>query len=184
MSSGFLMLKRGPETLELLKDGDAFLLLTQIAYRARRSADGVNPYNLAAGEAMLGDYHNCGLSERRARTAKAKLAKWGLATFRATNRGTIAKLCNSAVFDANIEPRDEQNDRPATSQRQAKDERRDEPETSGATSQRRLTIRKKNLRRRKKREPLRGPPASSFRRWKRWRPTAERTAARSTPRRS
>ncbi|MBP8911873.1 MAG: hypothetical protein KBI32_10260 [Phycisphaerae bacterium] len=130
MSSGFLMLKRGPETLELLKDGDAFLLLTQIAYRARRSADGVNPYNLAAGEAMLGDYHNCGLSERRARTAKAKLAKWGLATFRATNRGTIAKLCNSAVFDANIEPRDEQNDRPATSQRQAKDERRDEPETT------------------------------------------------------
>lgn len=126
MSGAFLMLKRGSETLELLKDGDAFLLLTQIAYRARRTADGVNPYNLAPGEAMLGDYANCGLSERRARTVKDKLAKWGLATFRATNRGTIAKLCNSAVFDANIETRDEQDDRPETSQRRAARRARDD----------------------------------------------------------
>lgn len=142
MSSGFLKLQRSPDTLELLRDGDAFLLLTQIAYRARRTADGVNPHNLAAGEAMLGDYHNCGLSERRARTAKDKLAKWGLATFRATNRGTIAKLCNSAVFDANIEPRDEQNDRPETSQRRAKDERRDEPETTNNKGEEREEVKK------------------------------------------
>ena len=137
MSSGFIMLRRTPETLELLRDGDAFLLLTQIALRARRTEGGINPHHLAPGCAMIGDYATCGLSERRARTAKNKLARWGLATFRATNRGTIATLSNTAIYDANIESSDEQPDRQETSQRRAGDERSDGQETSGATTNKR-----------------------------------------------
>lgn len=130
MSSGFLMLRRGSETLELLADPDAFALLTLIALRARRNSGGLNRHELAPGEAMIGDYRVCGLTERRYRTAKDKLAKWSLATFRATNKGTIATLCNSAVYDANVSPRDEQTDRPATGQRRTRDEQSDRPETT------------------------------------------------------
>jgi hypothetical protein len=129
MSGGFLMLNRGPETTELMQDPDAFCLLTQIAYRARRT-NALNRYDLAPGEAMLGDYRAYGMTERRYRTAKAKLARWRLATFRATNKGTIATLCGTTVYDPNIESSDEQSDRPQTGERRASDEQSDRPATT------------------------------------------------------
>ena len=129
MSGGFIMLRRGPETLELMQDADAFVLLTHIAYRARRT-NGLNRHDLALGEALLGDYRAYGITERRYRTAKTKLAKWGLATFRATNKGTIAILCGTSIYDPNVEVSDGQTDSQTTDKRRTDDGLRDRPETT------------------------------------------------------
>jgi len=102
MSSGFIKLQRNVETWEVLKDKNAFLLLTVIALRARRNND-FNKHDLLAGQALLGDYRNYGLSEQQYRTAKHKLQRWGFATFKATNRGTVATLTDTRIYDAHIE---------------------------------------------------------------------------------
>lgn len=94
------MLQRSKITEELLQKPDCFALLTQIALRARRSDD-FNLHNLQIGESFIGDYKRAGLTEQRYRTAKNNLAKWRFATFKATNRGTIAKLTDSRVYDIN-----------------------------------------------------------------------------------
>lgn len=98
--SPFLILQRSKTTEELLQKPDCFALLTQIALRARRSDD-FNLHNLKIGESFIGDYQRAGLTEQRYRTAKNNLAKWGFATFKATNKGTIAKLTDSRVYDIN-----------------------------------------------------------------------------------
>jgi len=119
--TAFIKLVRSKEAEELMKKPDAFLLLTQIALRARRSND-LSVDNLKIGEAKIGDYKNIGLTERRYRTAKRDIQAWGLATFKATNRGTIAKLANKRVYDINEEAKDEPNDRQETSWRRSGDE--------------------------------------------------------------
>jgi hypothetical protein len=95
---GFLKLMRSPFTNELLRDPLSFALLTIIALRARRQTglDG-----LQAGEALIGDHYNYGLTRQHYRGRCAKLEKLGLATFRKTNRGTIAKLASIDIFDIN-----------------------------------------------------------------------------------
>ena len=108
------------EAEELLKYPDGHALLSLIARRARRQGSFATD-GLEAGEALIGDYESCGLSMRRYRTAKEKLEKWGFATFRATNKGTIAKLMNTMVFDVSWDRSDKQSDKPATSQRQPSD---------------------------------------------------------------
>ena len=120
MSGAFLQLVRSKETEELMKDPNSFMLLTQIAYRARRT-DEFNVIDLEPGEALIGDYRNIGLSERKYRTAKNKLEKWKFATFKPTSKGTIAKLINSRVFDINIVTNDDQKDRQETNERRASD---------------------------------------------------------------
>lgn len=124
----FLMLNKSRETLELLKKPDAFMLLTQIAIRAKRTDD-FTIHNLEIGEALIGDFRNIGLTQRRYRTAKNDIQKYKLATFKATNKGTVAKLTNSSIYNINIENIDKQSDK---------------TETSKATRQRRLTINKRN----------------------------------------
>lgn len=42
-----------------------------------------------------------GLSEREYRSAITNLVKWGYITTTTTNKGTIAMLCNSDVYDIN-----------------------------------------------------------------------------------
>jgi hypothetical protein len=143
MAGGFLMLKRGPDTTELMQDPDAFCLLTQIAYRARRT-NTLNRYDLAPGEAMLGDYASYGMTERRYRTAKAKLAKWGFATFRATNRGTIATLCGTSIYDPNIEASDGQSDTQETDKRRTARQASGGEETGKGQSERRTERRTGN----------------------------------------
>ena len=101
---------------------NAFLLLTQIALRARRVSDECNYTNLKQREAMVGDYTSCGLTERKYRTAKLILQRRGFATFKATSKGTVATLCDSRVYDINAEQGDELNDEQKTSKRRAKDE--------------------------------------------------------------
>jgi len=124
-----VMLVRGEETNEILKDPDAFVLLTQIATRAKRN-ETFNIHGLEQGEALIGDYRNCGLTERRYRTSKHKLEKWGKATFRATNKGTIAKLTDASIYDLNLDSSAEQSDSPETSERRTSAEQGDSPETT------------------------------------------------------
>jgi len=38
------------------------------------------------------------MSEQQYRTAKAQLEKWGFATFKATNKGTIGQLTDTRLF--------------------------------------------------------------------------------------
>ena len=100
---------------------NAFLLLWQIAYRAKRT-NSFCRYNLAIGEAFLGDFKNIGLTEGKYRYAKKFLAKHRFATFRTTNDGTIAKLTNFEVFDPNLEDSNGQHNTPATNQRRTNNE--------------------------------------------------------------
>jgi len=102
-TGGFVKLMRTAETTELLEGSpDCFLLLTIIAFRARRS-NGFNRDGLQPGQALIGDYKSYGLTEQRYRTSKVKLEKWRFATFKATTKGTIATLLDSRIYDINIE---------------------------------------------------------------------------------
>jgi hypothetical protein len=124
----FLMLQRNKAVQELLKKPDCFILLTQIAIRAKRT-DEFSIDNLKIGESLVGDFRNIGLTERRYRTAKIDLQKWGLASFQATNRGTIAKLVNSTIYDINEE----------TDKRRTKRQTNDEQKTSQETDKEEVT---------------------------------------------
>jgi uncharacterized phage protein (TIGR02220 family) len=116
----YIKLMRSEDTAELIKHPRELALLTLIAYRAKRtvcfSALGLEP-----GEALIGDHKSCGLTMRQYRTAKQNLEKWGFSTFKATNRGTIAKLINTNIYDINCEKSDNQGDNRPTSKRQASD---------------------------------------------------------------
>jgi hypothetical protein len=103
MSKGFIKLNRCEEIDELLaKEHDAFILLTIIAMRCKRTSC-FSSQNLKPGEALIGDYENYGMTEQRYRTSKLKLEKWKFATFRSTNKGTIANLVDSTLWDVNLE---------------------------------------------------------------------------------
>lgn len=98
---GFIKLARSPDTSELLREPNCFTLLSVIAYRCRRNRNGTfDVHGLQAGEAAIGDH--AGMSRQEYRTALAKLKKWGFVTTRTTNRGTIAKLADTRVYDPNI----------------------------------------------------------------------------------
>ncbi|MFZ7127718.1 MAG: hypothetical protein ACOWWM_16290 [Desulfobacterales bacterium] len=118
---GYLKLIRSEDTLELMRRPNEFLLLAQIAYRAKRTS-AFSALGLEPGQALVGDYKSIGLTERQYRTAKKNLEKWGFSTFKATNKGTIATLIKSTVFDINSDSGDEQSDGQATDRRRASDE--------------------------------------------------------------
>ena len=100
MRAAFIKLQRSEATWELLQDGNAFVLLTQIALRAKRTGE-FSVHGLRIGQALIGDYRACGLTEQEYRSAKIRLTRYGLATFKATSRGTIATLLDSSVYDIN-----------------------------------------------------------------------------------
>lgn len=103
----FLQLRRDvdPDLMKaLLSRPPAWVLLTLIALRARRSP-GIEPRTgekLEAKEALVGDHE--GMSRGEYRSALGFLKKSGLITTRTTNRGTVAMLVNSAVYNINPEP--------------------------------------------------------------------------------
>ena len=107
MANSFVKLIRSEDTMELMKKPREFMLLTLIAYRAKRTI-AFNHLGLEIGEALIGDHQSCGLTERQYRTAKKNIEKWEFATFKATNKGTIAKLLDSRVYDINIDTADNQ----------------------------------------------------------------------------
>jgi uncharacterized phage protein (TIGR02220 family) len=81
-------------------------LANVIAVRARRTKC---PFNkLEIGECFIGDYKKIGITEQQYRTAKKCLKRIGLATFKGTSRGTVAKLVSIEVWDLNLEAPNEQ----------------------------------------------------------------------------
>jgi hypothetical protein len=99
MSQGFIKLNRSNEALELLSDPNAFILLTVIALRARRPRE-FTVHDLEPGEALLGDPGHYGLTRQEYRRAQRRLKRWGLAAFKPTSHGTVAKLLDRRIFDA------------------------------------------------------------------------------------
>ena len=97
---GWVKMMRGEPITELIEAAPlAFTLAAIIALRARFKS-GVNLMNgTCRGEALLGDYKACGMSEQQYRTAKKQLEKWGFATFKATTKGTTGKLTDTRLFD-------------------------------------------------------------------------------------
>src|ERR1035441_9801734 len=63
---------------------------------------------------MLGDFEAYGMTEQEYRTAKAQLAEWKFATFRATNKGTVGKLTDTRLFSLLPPVRNDQNNGQAT----------------------------------------------------------------------
>lgn len=105
------------ETL-LARHPNAFLLLCQIAMRARWKSCPIK--RLEAGEAFIGDWKDAGLhSEMAYRCAKKVLKDCGLATFKGTNKGTVASLTSTTIFSisapANNAPASEPKTMPAAS---------------------------------------------------------------------
>ncbi len=112
---------------------NAFLLLCQIAKRARRHSD--NSDGLEIGMAHIGDYKKAGIeSERKYRTAKSVLIRVGAikicetarkrkkATNGSTTTGTKVKLLTSDIWDINFSHIDESCDERATTERRPSDE--------------------------------------------------------------
>lgn len=100
---GFVMLKRigGIELLE--NDPQAFLLLTHIALRARRRELLFSRHPLKPNQAFIGDYEKIGLTRQQYRDAQVRLAEYNLVTFEPTNKGTIATLTSTDIYDINVE---------------------------------------------------------------------------------
>lgn len=116
MSARFIKFIQSEETLSLLKNyPHAFLLLSLVASRARRTPDPLRQTNL--NEALIGDYKSCGLTRQQYRSAlkvledlkyleivkKIKNGKNSTIkiTIGPTIRGTIVRLINSDIWDIN-----------------------------------------------------------------------------------
>lgn len=128
-NDGFIKQMRSPEVDELLRDPYAFVLLTQIARRSRRT-NSFNLHKLEPGEALIGDYQSVGLTEAKYRAAKRRLSEYGLATFKATNRGTIANLTNSVIYDVNVDGDNDQDDRQTTKEQRSNNDQDDRQTTT------------------------------------------------------
>ena len=113
---------RSDEALELMKRPNEYMLLSQIASRAKRTSS-FCVHGLEPGEALIGDYKSIGLTQQKYRTAKKYLENWKFITTKATNKGTVAKLINSTIFDINVEATNEQNNETATNGQRTGNER-------------------------------------------------------------
>ena len=119
----FVMCKRNELLVSeiLNKNPHAFVLLFFIAVRAWRGP-GVSPRDCDIGEALIGDYSKMGMTEQKYRTAKKHLEKMGFITTKSTNKGTVAKLINTELFDPNFELGNEQINGQITSKQRAVNE--------------------------------------------------------------
>jgi hypothetical protein len=107
---------RSDDVIELiLANPKAFILAFMIAFRARWK-DGFNRHGLDKGEAMLGDWTAYGMTRQEYRTALDQLKEWGFATFRTTNKGTLAKLVDTRLFALLPPVRNQQDNQQATSE--------------------------------------------------------------------
>lgn len=104
-STGWIALHRNDESLALLANHpNAFLLLTQIALRAKWKDCPIT--RLKAGQAFIGDWKEAGLhSEKAYRCAKEVLTRCQLASFKGANKGTIATLLDSTIFSLTPVPK-------------------------------------------------------------------------------
>jgi hypothetical protein len=121
----FIALHCGEEAQALLeKHPNAFLLLTQIAMRAKWKDCPIT--GLKTGQAFIGDWRKAGLHSQMAyRHAKQCLTECQLATFQGTNKGTIAALVNARVFSVSPQT--------GTSKTTTQQQPRNEPTTTNHT---------------------------------------------------
>ena len=113
MNCGFIKLNRGPDLDDLLRDPFAYALLTQVAARARRlKGHGVD--GLGIGEALIGDYKTIGMTRAIYRTCLKRLEKARFLTIKTTNKGTIARLTDTRIFDINANEDNQQSSHQAT----------------------------------------------------------------------
>ena len=101
--TGFIKAMRTEEADFLDDHPIANHVLNVIARRARRTPCKLN--KLEVGECFIG-HKGLGITERQYRTAKKQLSEWSLVEFKrgrkATDKGTVAKLLDSRVYDINI----------------------------------------------------------------------------------
>lgn len=108
--TSFIKAMRSEQASFLDNHPSANHLINVIARRARRTKCELNM--LEVGECFV-SFKSVGLSEQQYRTAKKQLRKWNLAEFKkgrkVTDKGTVALLMNSLVYDINInDPTEEQ----------------------------------------------------------------------------
>ena len=116
--STFVQFIRSEETLHLLeKYPNSFLLLSLIAIRARRTDTKI--LDLKIGDALIGDHKSCGLTQQQYRSAKKHLTNLQLCNFKTTNKGTIATICNTDIYDINITTNQQATNKQLTSNQQA-----------------------------------------------------------------
>ena len=123
---GYFRASRTDDALELLKLNPLALVLAYVIANRAKWRNGFDRHGLSIGEAFIGDHDNYGMSERCYRTAKSQLAKWCFATFKTTNKGTIAKLIDTRLFEIVAGSSDEQN----ADKRRTGDEPADRQETT------------------------------------------------------
>ena len=97
---GFIKLNRSDEAMNLQHNMCANHLFYIIALRASRKGNPV--LGLKPGDAMLGDYKNYGMTRQQYRTALKNLCEWGYIKLNLTNKGTIATICTTDVYDLNF----------------------------------------------------------------------------------
>ncbi len=97
-AQGWFKAVRSPDADELIQANPLAFILAYIIARRARWHGGFNRHGLEAGEAMLGDFENYGMTEKQYRTAKNLLEKGKFAAFKRANKGTIAKLIDARLF--------------------------------------------------------------------------------------
>lgn len=108
-NNGYVKLMR--RALDLLEeDPQAFLLISLIALRARWKEKAFNRNGLKIGQALIGDHNTVGLTRQQYRLVMRRLTHGKIATFQGTNKGTIATILDSTIYDINspsVEPSSE-----------------------------------------------------------------------------
>lgn len=130
MSERFIKFIPSEESEYLLENHpNAFLLLCQIATRARRFNGHID--GLQIGDAIIGDYEKAGLTRQKYRTALEKLKDLGFiktiyngkkflerekSTIKITIKGMLVNLCDSRIWDINPEDNNHQVNQRATNE--------------------------------------------------------------------
>lgn len=115
--NGFFKTMRGGKDL-FHRDPQVFLLLTYIAFEAKWTDSKFGDGKLGIGEAFIPGPKALGWTEQVYRDAKFRAEfKYKLARFRRTNRGTIATLTNSDVYDLNFKSEERTKERAENGQR-------------------------------------------------------------------
>ena len=111
---GFFKAMRTADMEDLIESNPlAYVLAAVIAKRARWSP-GVGPNGLNQGQAFVGDHRRYGMTRQQYRTAQGHLEKGHFATFHATNKGTVAKLIDTRLFDVEYNAANQPNNHQAT----------------------------------------------------------------------
>lgn len=142
MTSYFVkLMENSPLRDKMLRERpSAFCLLTLVVIRARK-AEILDEYGakifdgIEIGEAMIGDFESYGATLQSYRTDKRYLQTHKILTYRTTNKGTIAKLINSSVFDisreklppANQQTKQQTINKPATTKQEGEKEEINSP---------------------------------------------------------